>query len=396
MSGFRGKPTVRRSAPVAAACAAALALGLAGGLLVRALAAGPEPEPPAAMRVVSAGPARIEVPRAWQTVRTGRTSVVLAPAPPLPQRVLVTVEPADRPSLIGRSFRARIRDRSPRPRNVDVAGHAAWEYTGLVDRRGDETLDVTVVPAREHVVNVACVSPIDDAGSMLWCAGGIGSLTVGDAPTLVPAPDLALQLQLPRVLARLDRARREERAALGTTHRRTAQQATAGRLADAHADAADALRPLAGTAGAPLVRELAATAGAYRALAQAIAGPSASSLRAARRAAQATDARLSAAIGAVVRQPLQESAVGTPTQAPAPADTSGGRWPLILLLLALAAVLVLLARRWRTAPARPVRPAEPPPPPARARPAEPRWDAPPPGLTARSTAGAPRSPASSR
>lgn len=397
MSGHRRTRTVRRSASVAAACAAAVAFGLAGGLLVRALAAGPEPERPVATRVVSAGPARITVPQTWQTVRTGRMSVVLAPAPPLPQRVHVTVEPADRPSLIGRSFRTRIRDRSPRPRSVDVAGHAAWEYTGLVDRRGDELLDVTVVPAREHVVNVACVSPLEDAGSMLWCASGIGALTVGDAPTLVPAPDLALQLQLPRVLARLDRARREERAALGSARRHTVQQATARRLAGAHADAGDALRPVAGEAGEPLVRELLATAGAYRALARAIAGPSPSRLRAARRAAQATDARLSSAVGAVVRRPLLESPVVTTAQAPAPADRSGGRWPFILLLLALTSVLVLLARRRRTARPELARPPEARPP----QPREPlrsaaRWDAPPPGLNARSGAGAPRSRASSR
>lgn len=373
---------VRRRASVGAACAAALLLGVAVGVTARTLSGPDDPAPPVATRVVGVGPARLEVPRAWQTLRAGPTRVLLAPAPPLPDQVLVTVEPADRRSLVGPSLRARVNELPLRPRTVDVAGQAAWQYTGLVNRRGTEALDVTVLPARDAVVNVACISPIRDAGSMPDCAGAIRSVAVGGSPTLVPAEDLALQLRLPRVLARLDRARREGRTALGHAQRPSTQQALARRLAQAHTRAADAVRPVAGAAGDPLLRRLSATADAYQALARAIGASSASRLRAARRAVRASDARVVAVVESVVRYPLRESTVAAPARTPAPANTTPGwRWPFIVLSLVLAFVLALCALRWRAAPAGPARqPEAPQPPPVEPRPVPVRWDAPPSSL----------------
>jgi hypothetical protein len=336
------------------------------------------------------------VPRAWQTVREGATTVVLAPSPPLRDRVLVTVEPADHVSLIARSLRARIHGITDRPRTADVAGRVAWQYAGLVGRRGTEALDVTVLPTRDAVVNIACLSPIRDAAAMPDCAASIHSVALGGAPTLVPAPDLALQLRLPPTLAVLDRTRRQTRAALGRAPRGATQARLARRLAAAHADAADALRPVAGAGGASLIDELTASADAYRALAGAVGSTSAARLRAARGAVRASDERLPEVVGAVARRPLV-SAV-TPARAPVSAATGATRPGWLLLVIGLSAVLVFLLVtwwvQWLGAPRPAVHRLDPPPPDPRppaytaaeehpgARPAPARWDAPPPSLSA--------------
>jgi hypothetical protein len=385
-TGGRFGIVVRRVASVGAACAAVLLVGVACGVLVRTLAAPDEPAPPVATRVVRAGHVRVEVPRDWQLLHTGSEAVVLAPSPPLPDRVLVTLEPADSASLVGRSVRTRISTLPHRPRATKIAGLAAWQYADLVDRRGTQGIDVTVLPARDGVVNVACVSPIGEVGAMPDCAAAIRSISLGRSPALVPVPDLALQLQLPRVLTRLNRARLEGRSALAAAHRRSNQRAVARRLADAHTRAADALQPVAGGAGAPLLRELSASAAAYRALARAIAGRSAARLRAARQAVQADDARLADIVDAVVRHKLPVSTAAPRPQPPAAAPTTAGwRWPFIVLAPALALLLALCALRWRQPFRRPApaprspapAPRRPDPlrPPIGPRPASARWDA---------------------
>ena len=168
-----------------------------------------------ATQVVRAGAARIEVPQAWRTVRATGKTVVLAPSPPLRDRVILTVGAADHASLVPASLRARTQDLGRGPRTVQLAGHPAWRYRGLVGRGDDEAFDVTVLPGRDAVLSVACVSSVRDALAAPDCAAAITSVSLGGAPTLVPAPDLGLRLVLPRVLDTLDRTRIEARAALG-------------------------------------------------------------------------------------------------------------------------------------------------------------------------------------
>ena len=62
----------RRPAAVGAACAAALMAGAVGGVWAGGLAVPDERVEQSATRVVRAGAARIEVPQAWQTVRSHR------------------------------------------------------------------------------------------------------------------------------------------------------------------------------------------------------------------------------------------------------------------------------------------------------------------------------------
>ena len=96
--------------------------------------------------MVRAGAARIEVPRAWQTVRATGNAVVLAPSPPLRDRVILTVGAADHASLVPASLRARIQDlgRGPRARS-------SWPGTRPGGTEGwwgaaDEALDVHGAP----------------------------------------------------------------------------------------------------------------------------------------------------------------------------------------------------------------------------------------------------------
>ena len=125
---------------------------------------------------------------------------MLAPSPPLRDRVILTLGTPDHASLVPASLRARTQDLGRGPRTVQLAGHPAWRYRGLVGRGGDEALDVTVLPGRDAVLSVACVSTVRDALAAPDCAAAITSVSLGGAPTLVPAPDLGLRLVLPRAL----------------------------------------------------------------------------------------------------------------------------------------------------------------------------------------------------
>ena len=380
-----------RPAAVGAACAAALMAGAVGGVWAAGLALRDERVEPAATRVVRAGTARIEVPRTWETVRTTPKTVVLAPAPPLRDRVIIAAGPADDASLVPASLRARTQDLGGGPRAIELAGRPAWRYPGLLGRGGDETLDVTVLPGRDAVLSVACVASVRDALAAPDCASAISSVSLGGARTLVPAPDLGLRLMLPRVLQSLDRTRVEARAALGTADTAATQARWARRLASAHAGAAAALQPVASVSGAPLTEALSASARAYRELARTASAPSASRFRDAQREVRASDTRLAGAVDAVARRPVAIAAA--PARSPQPqvnqASTPGWLLPVLVLSALLVGVLVtLVLRRPRPGPAR--RPSVRVAPPERAaaperaaparerpRPTPGRWDAPP-------------------
>ena len=170
--GGSARFATRRPAAVGAACAAALMAGAVGGVWAAGLAVPDERVEAPATRVVRAGAARIEVPQAWQTVRATGKSVVLAPSPPLRDRVILTVGAPDHASLVPASVRARTQDLGQGPRTVQLAGRPAWRYPGLVGRGGDEALDVTVLPGRDAVLSVACVASVRDALAAPDCAAG--------------------------------------------------------------------------------------------------------------------------------------------------------------------------------------------------------------------------------
>ena len=133
---------------------------------------------------------------------------------------------------------------------------------------------------------------------------------------------------LDAVIARLDRDRVHDRAALQRARSRSEQARLARHLALVHSAAADAVRPEAAALGA----QLSEAAGAYSALARAATGESATRYAAAADAVGRTDARLAAAVKATGRP----SAIRP--VAPAAAPSSGSSTMIMVALALLAAV----------------------------------------------------------
>ncbi len=179
--------------------------------------------------------------------------------------------------------------------------------------------DATVLPTTRGALVVECRR----------CAGAVRSVVVPGAAILAPAPDLALRLKAPAVLATLDATRVKERTAW--------TPASAARLAAAHRAALDALGPLATPA---LTRALNDAAGAYDTLART---PSASQT-----ALTAADGELEDAVAALAR-------TGAPrVQRAADLPGDGGVSLVTLALILLSAVLIsalapAVFRRARTA-----------------------------------------------
>jgi hypothetical protein len=378
----------------------ALAIAIGGGVWAGRAAVGRERAGPAADRVVRAGPATLVVPREWRTVAPGGKgldvqavrTVVMAPWPDVPDRVIVTVATADDASLLPGALRRLVRDLGQGPRLTRLAGYRAWRYAGLLGRDGN-VLDVTVLPTGTGVLAVACTSPPWEAGAMANCASLIRSVSLTGTVALVPARDPALRLRLPTVLAALDRSRVRGRAALGRAATGAGQARLARRLADAHLAAAASLRPVEGRAGEPLVGELSEVAAAYSALARAASGGSAPGFQTAREDVATAEARLAQAIAPFHRR--QTASVQPPPSPSTKPAARGADAPWITLALAafvglLAAGVATLRSRGRWArraaidPA-PAAPSSHPPAPAEASWDAAGWDAPPAEL---SSAGA--------
>jgi hypothetical protein len=346
----------------------ALAIAVAGGVLAGRAAVSRERAAPAGDRVVRAGVATLVVPREWRSVAPGGAgpagvpaarTAVMAPWPALPDRVIVTVAPAGDASLIPRALRRLVRGVRQGPRPTRLAGYRAWRYAGLLARDRD-VLDVTVLPTGAGVLAVACTSPPWEAGAMADCASSIRSVSLRGTAALLPAPDLALRLRLPRVLAALDRARVRDRAALARAATGADQARLARRLASAHLAAAESLRAVAGPAGEPLLGGLSDVAGAYSALASAASAGSVLDFQTARETVATAEAGLAGGIARVAPPRGRQAAVVQPSPPPfrRPAERGAdARW----IALALVAFLGLLAaglatlrahgRRGRTDPA---------------------------------------------
>jgi hypothetical protein len=361
-NGVRAPAAIRERRlphPRVTAATAALALALTAAVLAGVWAgqhSAPAKSPaPAQVRQVSAGAGQLTVPSSWEPARlsaaglrglTPAKTAALSLGAGVPGWMVATIAPADHPSLVPLVLRRLLQGPLPPARETRFGGRGAWLYAGLATR-GGRPLDLTVQPTTAGVLTVACISRDDAPPARALCGGAVTSASVREATTLAPGPSAALALGLtPRVEA-LDRRRVTMRAKLGRAESAGAQERLARRLAGAHADAAEALAPLAGTAGAPLIDSLRTVASAYARLATAAAGGSDPAFSASRRDLDAEESRLASAVGSVSRRIAPEPA---PPLAPEPAPTlvraaatpAPGPSPL-LLLLAVASLVGALA-----------------------------------------------------
>ena len=334
--------------------AAAVTVGIAGAALAgawtsRTLSGIGQPKA-AASRVVDAGPARLVVPAGWKpaapdTVLAGPDSeqlTVLAPLPGLPTLAFVTFGPADDRSLIPRALRALVPHPRLHPRATSLAGRPAWVYRALDTPRRRLVVDVTVLPTTAGVLAVGCARPVDFRGGSLApdCASSVKSISVRGAVTLKPSRSVALASELPAVVARLDDARADGRAALSRARTPEAQAAAAHRLARHHLAAAEELRIAFGNAAKALIGRLEDGGHAYDALGTAASDGATARFRAARREIRVAETRLGGAIDSAL-------AAGTRTTPAAGASTSSAApvtepTPLVVTQ-PLFVILVLLA-----------------------------------------------------
>jgi hypothetical protein len=307
-----------------------------GGVTWARHSTGPEP---AATRVVRAGVATLAAPGEWRTValRDAGWTVVLAPTPGARDRVIVTVGPAEDPSLVPPALRGLVRDLGRGPRETSVAGHRAWLYAGVPARNRDEAVDVSVLPSAAGVLGIACISPASSGSPD--CASSISSVSMRGAALLAPSQELALRLRLGAVLTTLDRARIRDRARLQSAGTFGAQAAPARGLARQHLAAADALRPVAGAAGAPLVDRLVGAARAYFALARAASAGSTTRFDTARLEVETAEAQLIPVVDGLVRSTARVTAAPPATRSPSRPRATTGRdshvWPALLIVAGL-------------------------------------------------------------
>jgi hypothetical protein len=270
---------------------------------------------PAATQVVKVGSASLVVPPAWHLVSSTASAAILETAPG--QRAVVRLGPVRTPA---HSARATM-----------LAGYRAW-------REGT----VTVLPISTGVVTVDCAG----------CADAIQAVSVRGAGILDPAPDLALALRAPDVVATLDRARVRGRDELRQATTPADQSRWARRLAAAHATAAAALRPLAGP---DLLERLGDVRSAYSDLASAASAGSTGDFDAARTRIRTAETKLTRSLGDIAPARVQPSAAS-----PAPVVSRDVPRALLVLVITvftgLGAGLALSSGRRRAAP----RPAAPP------------------------------------
>jgi hypothetical protein len=357
-SDYSAKPARPQTRPalLAAAALATIALAVLAGAWIGHLAGSGGRAAPAATRLVDVGGARLVVPADWQTapLRSAgiggldpATTAVFVTYEGAPARAIVTLAPIDDASLLPPALRTATAEPAPRAQTTRLAGHPAWLYSDLRTASGDRTMDVTVLPTTAGALAVACVSPTAWSASGSECAAPVEAVGLRAAGTLVPSRDLALRLRLPAVLETLDAVRVHARDELGRAATPAAQARWAGKLTRGYGAAADSLRPVAGTAGAALVRRLRDAARAYSRLALAATIGSPYAFSAARDAIHRAEARLTASVATLnpprpVRAPPSRPArVPVATGSPGPTT-----WPeVVALAVVIAALLACLAIR---------------------------------------------------
>jgi hypothetical protein len=341
------------------------ALAILAGVWAAHIAAPSKPEPPP-VRIVEVGPARVAVPAHWQRAPrhsagiaglNAERAVALDPTPGGSTRVLAVFAPTVEPSLIPRDLRSAFRGRLPAPSATRVAGWPAWVYRDMTSRPSGRRADVTVFATTAGVLAIACTAMATSA-AVSGCASQVASVQVPGATTLLPSRSLALELALPAVLDRLNRARRRHRTALRGAHTGASQALAALRLGGDHRAAARSLLVAGGPAAAPLIRDLTDAADAYEALRRAAEAAAPPEFAAARAAVRRTDEELARE---VVRVPRPASATHAASPAARPQGredrASGGVPRLVFALLILLAAAAGAAtgysdaarRLWRSA-----------------------------------------------
>jgi len=251
---------------------------------------------------------RVVVPSDWRRLPASASRIpalettpvlVFDPAPGLSARALLMVAPlgaAASPSLMPRALLDAAAQPPGRPAASRLDGRRAWSYTRVPIRRGDEAMDVTVLPTTAGVIAVACLGAGGSSPFASDCASAVRLRLAGER-ALAPSRDLPFRLRLPRVLERLDRHRVPARASLRSARSPGGQARKASRLATAHAEAARELSPVASTPpAARAVRELRRSAGAYQELAAAATAGDRRAFAVAARDVDRADARLARAL----------------------------------------------------------------------------------------------------
>jgi hypothetical protein len=301
------EPRVRRLA-IGAALGALVIAGALGWLLGGILHGDNTAPAGISDRLTPIGSLRVIVDGSWaptpagkELAATGGLSDLTAfsPLPGLPGRSWVAHAPLDGPTLVPAALGARV-TKLPAPAKVKLAGQAAWRYPAMKLRSGG-LLEVTALPTTAGVLLVGCEASPTSWSTVVGCGKGIRA--VGGAPVLAPSSSLAFRERLKPVVAKLNARRTGAGHALRRARHARGQQAAARRLAGAHRAAADALSPLAPAQGAErtAVRQLAASFGAYTALAKAAGRRDRRRYGRARAATRRADKALRAALAAAGR-----------------------------------------------------------------------------------------------
>ena len=143
------------------------------------------------------------------------------------------------------------------------------------------------------------------------------------------------------VLARLDQARVDGRAALGRARTREAQAVALQRLAGQHLAAADRLHTAFGTAARPLIAGLQDNGRAYAALGRAASDGSPARFEAARQEVRVAEAELGDAVDRIREAGTHDTAANASTSPPGTAVEPAR--PVISKLLLLSLVLLASA-----------------------------------------------------
>jgi hypothetical protein len=323
--------------PRLSAVAAFLGVAVAGALAALAgsgAADAVRPAEPASPpgRVVSVGPARLVVPADWRAVSPssagvpapdGERAAVFAPASRPGTRVVAAFEPTVGPSLVPDGLRT-VGGRAPTL--TRVRGWPAWIYDA------GQGGSVTTVATTTGALAIACTGAAGVAADP-DCASDVESVAVPGARALVPSRSLALELHLPAVLDRLNRARSEHRARLGSARTSASQALAAGRLDADHRAAARSLRRLGGPAAAPLIGDLTDVADAYGALARAARDVAPGDFTSAAIGVRHTEAVLAGAVAAVSRPETMAVAARVAMPQPGPDGSPPGVPTMLFALL---------------------------------------------------------------
>jgi hypothetical protein len=296
------EPRVRRL--VLGATVGALVVAGALGWLLGGILHGDHTSPAGISdRLTPVGPMRVLVDGSWAPTPAGKELAAttgladlsaFSPLPGLPGQTWVAHAPLDGPTLLPAALRARV-TKLPAPAKVKLAGQAAWHYPAMTLRSGG-LLEVTTLPTTAGVLLVGCEASATSWSTVVGCGKGIRG--VGGAAVLAPSSTLAFRERLKPVVAKLNARRASAGRALRRARHAHSQQAAARRLAVTHRAAAGALSPLAPAQGAArtAVRRLAASAGAYGALATAAGRRDRRRYGRARAAARRADKALRAAL----------------------------------------------------------------------------------------------------